>query len=547
MKSAVAPGRDDGGESESSIKCPENEIHRLREELQQLKQKLIENYIQVADGSNFSKIQNAGSPPEKSGYLFKWQDRTIGWSGTKWGLRFVRLEYGQISYYRSHEEVSPRYILTLKNCAVRDEGSKLNKRHSVESVRKPGPGSATGSHFHVFSIYQQSADAKKLNAGGTLKMDDDINDQDADDNDINIVPLLRFSTQSLAEKAQWIDLISQHCAFCDSNEFREIQGKLRRQNQQSGMTEKGTLPALYFEPPRTLTSVPSGYKLDQISKRHRSKSNSKDSARSNNISYPPSKPMHRQSNPSYLSEGAHKQNYRTLSDFWQAEWSEKMVDFPFLSGLLIVQVFVVGSYAIEKMLCQAWIGECFGMVLHMINTNASLGVVTLVVWHLIKHPLKGAALILQATITWLKLISYVHANHDYRATVKETHKAMSALVKDLDDEGLRMTYPQNVTLGNIYFFWFAPTLTYQIAFPRTPYIRWDKVITLTIRLFISATFVTFLAAQVIAPNLDNLLRDLEGKVICVFDIVDGFLGLVERIRGICLLETLEYASPLLAC
>mmetsp|Transcript_26026 Transcript_26026/g.50479 ORF Transcript_26026/g.50479 Transcript_26026/m.50479 type:complete len:496 (+) Transcript_26026:1-1488(+) len=296
-----------------------------------------------------------------------------------------------------------------------------------------------------------------------------------------------------------------------------------------------------------------------MSKRHRSRSNVKDSARSNNISYPPSKPMHRQSNPSYLSEGAHKQNYRglfnllviilvvsnfrlildavskhgfilnkigTLSDFWEAEWSEKMVDFPFLSGLLIVQAFVVGSYAIEKMLCQAWIGECFGMLLHLINTNASLGVVSLVVWHLVKNPLKGAALILQATITWLKLISYVHANHDYRATVKETHIAMFALVKDLDDEGLQMTYPQNVTLGNIYFFWFAPTLTYQIAFPRTPYIRWDKVLTLTIRLFISATLVAFFAAQVIAPNLDNLLRDLEankGQPISHIEVIGSYL------------------------
>ena len=28
----------------------------------------------------------------KAGYLFKWQDREIGWGGTKWALRFVKLD-----------------------------------------------------------------------------------------------------------------------------------------------------------------------------------------------------------------------------------------------------------------------------------------------------------------------------------------------------------------------------------------------------------------------------------------------------------------------
>ena len=67
---------------------------------------------------------------------------------------------------------------------------------------------------------------------------------------------------------------------------------------------------------------------------------------------------------------------------------------------------------------------------------------------------------MQATITWLKLISYAHANYDSRSTSLEKHKATLALVKDLDAEGLVISYPENVTLSNIYYFWFAPTLTY---------------------------------------------------------------------------------------
>ena len=459
------------------------------------------------------------------------------------GLRFVRLDHGQLSYYKSHEEKAPRYILTLKNCAVRDEGSKINKRHS-------GKGSATsssgenydaldtterqrevGSHFHVFSIYQRSS------TNSSKKKDDSTEEEEED-----IIPLLRFSTQSISEKSQWIDLISQSCAYCDSDEFA-----LAQQMQQKGQDgksfdrkQRGTLPALVFETQQPqLKRRPSGYNLK--GKDFRSKSAKKDAARSNKISYPPSKPMHRQASPSYLSpEVADSQNFRglfnllmiilvvsnfrllldtvakhgfildklaTLKHYKEAP----LADFPFFSGLLIVQAFIVGAYLIEKSLSKGWVGNRFGTLLHILNTNACLGVVSAIVWYLIDQPIVGALLVLQATITWLKLISYAHANHDYRGTSLDTHKATLALISDLDAEGLARTYPENVTLKDIYYFWLAPTLTYQMSFPRFPMIRWSKVLTLTTHLFICATLIAFFAAQVIAPNLDSLVRDLDAN------------------------------------
>ena len=142
---------------------------------------------------------------------------------------------------------------------------------------------------------------------------------------------------------------------------------------------------------------------------------------------------------------------------------------------------------------------------------ACLGVVMAIVWYLIDHPLVGAVLVMQATITWLKLFSYAHANYDYRSTSLDKHKATLALIKDLDESGIEVAYPKNVTLGNIYYFWLAPTLTYQIAFPRAPFIRWYKVVWLLIHLFISATLLGFFAAQVVAPTLDSLVKDLEAN------------------------------------
>ena len=176
-----------------------DEILRKNEEIRILKQKLGELQASSTTSSTTATL----APPNKSGYLFKWQDRSIGWGGTKWGLRFVRLNHGQLSYYKNHDERSPRYILTLKNCAVRDEGAKINKRHSSGANKTPQNNSLkssiisnggeneyhptslsdfedddffgidsteknrqSGSHFYVFSIYQRSTTEKS-------KKDDD--------------------------------------------------------------------------------------------------------------------------------------------------------------------------------------------------------------------------------------------------------------------------------------------------------------------------------------------------------------------------------------
>ncbi len=54
-------------------------------------------------------------------------------------------------------------------------------------------------------------------------------------------------------------------------------------------------------------------------------------------------------------------------------------------------------------------------------------------------------LMLHACITWMKLLSYVHANQDYRlSTELDTYKATLALIEDLDEDAERTHYPEYV-------------------------------------------------------------------------------------------------------
>lgn len=107
----------------------------------------------------------------------------------------------------------------------------------------------------------------------------------------------------------------------------------------------------------------------------------------------------------------------------------------------------------------------------------------------------------------------LQANEDYRAVGKgksdDQTYALGRLVEDLDPVEAHLTYPQNVTLQNILYFWVAPTLTYQIAFPKTDRVRWWKVMLILGRMGAVLLLGSYLIAQVVNPVLSGLLQDLE--------------------------------------
>lgn len=74
---------------------------------------------------------------------------------------------------------------------------------------------------------------------------------------------------------------------------------------------------------------------------------------------------------------------------------------------------------------------------------------------------------------------------------------------------LLMLFYRNVTIGNIYYFWLAPTLTYQIAFPKTPRVRLFRVLGILLRMVVVFSLFAFITAQTVAPNLENLLKEVE--------------------------------------
>jgi len=459
----------------------------LRSQLEDITRELQRRQVPI---SNPSK-----TPPPKSGYLFKWQDRDLTWGGSKWDLRNVSLIGGQLSYKKSHLDAVPRYVLSLQSCAVRDDGYKLNKRHGTKEPysKKTPPLDESGAYFHVFSIYNRT--------------------QSKSDNQADvIIPLLRFSTPSLAEKNDWIQLLSQHIEFADLNPRSSMQylsSDPLYQELNSLNTpiipsnyllnhRPGTLPPLYFVPPSSLPN----YKKNKRRTRYPSGINLRNTVTVNKDAdassshrggeYPPSKPMHRRSEHSYLSyENPSLPNYRGLlnlaviilivsnfrillgtikeygsvfsSNFYYSENAQERVKslqkdgIPLILGFFLSHASILAAYAIEWLLSQPMNPKSqrrYGMkslltLLHCINISFFCCTSLAIVWFWMKSPIVGAALCMYSIITTLKLISYVHANADYRA-IPERCASISTWIQDLEEENMELIYPKYVFIRTIY-------------------------------------------------------------------------------------------------
>lgn len=164
--------------------------------------------------------------------------------------------------------------------------------------------------------------------------------------------------------------------------------------------------------------------------------------------------------------------------------------------------------------------------LHVLNITLEILIPTLVVWYQIQHPLAGISAIFLPTILFLKLISYVLVNkelkHEREDNIKRNQginvpksprpdedpakDALAHAIEDTDHpvfEPQSVKYPDNITLNNIFYFWFAPTLCYQPVYPRTQRFRKSYFFKRLLELVSVGLTIAFLVRQYALPTLIN--------------------------------------------
>lgn len=120
--------------------------------------------------------------------------------------------------------------------------------------------------------------------------------------------------------------------------------------------------------------------------------------------------------------------------------------FPFLSGIVVLHVFLVTAFLIEWLLATRRLkNETIGFVLHQLNAHVCFGICVFIVWNFIDQPALGGFLLMNAAITWMKLISYAHANQDYRLLSrrdKDAYQRNLAIIDSLDTHDIDIEYPR---------------------------------------------------------------------------------------------------------
>lgn len=145
-----------------------------------------------------------------------------------------------------------------------------------------------------------------------------------------------------------------------------------------------------------------------------------------------------------------------------------------------------------------WRWIAFG---HAVNATLALAITTLVVFYAVQNPGIGSVCELHAIIVWLKTCSYAFTNRDLRHAMLYP----SASSKALPEVYSQCPYPRNITLSNLVYFWWAPTLVYQPSYPRTERIRWPFVAKRFGEVVALSVFIWLTCAQYAEPVLRNSL------------------------------------------
>lgn len=193
---------------------------------------------------------------------------------------------------------------------------------------------------------------------------------------------------------------------------------------------------------------------------------------------------------------------------------------PSIFLLFHINVHILFTLFVEKLLAQKRIWKRLAVLFHLINFGAviMIPVICNAFWgH--RFGLVGAVIVCAVyIITFLKLWSYVQVNYWCRLHKEQSarslrRRASCVLVPGLVHSNNRskvednvVSYPDNLTLSDLYYFMMVPSLCYELNFPRTTRIRKSFLIKRILEVLIGLQVVFGLFQQWIIPSVKNSLE-----------------------------------------
>lgn len=143
-------------------------------------------------------------------------------------------------------------------------------------------------------------------------------------------------------------------------------------------------------------------------------------------------------------------------------------------------------------------------IAHTTNILLAFTVTSAIVYWAIDNPGIACFSELHIIIVGMKTCSYAFTNRDLRHAMLHPG-AYDNIIPDVYSV---CPYPNNITLKNLCYFWWAPTLVYQPHYPRVDRIRWSFVFKRLGETIALSIFIWITCAQYAQPVLRNSLSGM---------------------------------------
>ena len=255
--------------------------------------------------------------------------------------------------------------------------------------------------------------------------------------------------------------------------------------------------------------------------------------------------VHIRTIPSRLSFQSSQQNYRgflnlcvallfahglrLIIESWKNQTLRKDIfsfrDIPLESiyfGLVSVSFFILHliiSVAIEKTAFSYRIPRSIYNSCVFFNVSVIFLHTTYLVWNNIRHYWIGGCVLVGAVCLTMKLLSY-HLVNDSLLLLYNHKNEEQKLAPEIESIYQNCAYPDNLTLRNVFYFWIAPTLCYQPAYPKNDTIRKSFVLKRFLEFASAAIVGQFLLHQFMLPDIQQSvmhLLDGDGSLVVMVD------------------------------
>uniref|UniRef100_A0A3Q1BWQ5 O-acyltransferase n=1 Tax=Amphiprion ocellaris TaxID=80972 RepID=A0A3Q1BWQ5_AMPOC len=160
------------------------------------------------------------------------------------------------------------------------------------------------------------------------------------------------------------------------------------------------------------------------------------------------------------------------------------------------------------------ISETTGLIFHIFNLTCLLVIPAATILVMTSMTPVGGVLSLGVySVLFLKLYSYKDANRWCReirqAKAKRLSRSYSCKCMNTHSGATHVSYPGNLTHRDMYYFVFAPTLCYQLNFPRSPRIRKRFLMRRLFEMLFFTQLLVGLIQQWMVPTIQNSMKPFQ--------------------------------------